>query len=37
MKRIRDYRDFLPRDFEIILEKMRKDSRGRFKALGILP
>ncbi len=34
---VKEFRDFLPQDFEMVLEKMRKDSRTRLKALGILP
>ena len=29
--------DFLPKDFEEIMKKMRKDSRDRLKELGVLP
>jgi len=32
-----DPTDFLPRDFENILRKLRSDSRIRFKRLGIVP
>lgn len=34
---LREYNDFLPRDFNFILGKLRTDSRGRFKRLGIIP
>ena len=37
LPKIKDFRDFLPQDFDIVLEKMRKDSRERLKTLGILP
>ncbi|MEE8402941.1 MAG: AbrB/MazE/SpoVT family DNA-binding domain-containing protein [Candidatus Hydrothermarchaeaceae archaeon] len=30
------YQDFLPRSFDQVLEKMRKDSTGRFKKLGVV-
>lgn len=33
----KDCTDFLPANFEKILEKMRKDSTVRFKKLGIIP
>ena len=29
--------DFLPKDFEEIMNKMRKDSRDRLRELGVLP
>lgn len=32
-----DPTDFLPRDFENILRKLRSDSRIRFRRLGIVP
>jgi|GEM_PF-2387038 len=32
-----EYNDFLPRDFNFTLEKLRTDSRDRFKRLGIIP
>lgn len=32
-----DCTDFLPEDFERVLEKLRKNSRERFKRLGITP
>lgn len=32
-----DCMDFLPENFEKILEKLRKDSRERFKRLGLIP
>jgi predicted DNA-binding antitoxin AbrB/MazE fold protein len=31
-----DCNDFLPRDFNVTLEKLRTDSRDRFKRLGII-
>lgn len=31
------YRDFLPRGFEEVLKKIRKDSTERFKGLGVVP
>jgi predicted DNA-binding antitoxin AbrB/MazE fold protein len=34
---LREYNDFLPRDFTFTLEKLRTDSRERFKRLGIIP
>lgn len=34
---LNEFTDFLPRGFDVVLEKMRKDSRERLKALGILP
>jgi predicted DNA-binding antitoxin AbrB/MazE fold protein len=34
---LREYNDFLPRDFNFTLEKLRTDSRDRFKRLGIIP
>ena len=37
LPKIKDFRDFLPQDFDTVLEKMRKDSRERLKSLGILP
>ena len=37
MPKIKDFRDFLPQDFDTVLVKMRKDSRERLKTLGILP
>ena len=37
LPKIKDFRDFLPQDFDTVLEKMRKDSRERLKTLGILP
>ncbi len=37
LPKIKEFNDFLPRGFDVILEKMRKDSRKRLKALGILP
>lgn len=37
LPKIEEFHDFLPRGFEVMLEKMRKDSRERLKALGILP
>jgi AbrB family looped-hinge helix DNA binding protein len=32
-----DCTDFLPEDFEKVLEKLRGDSRERFKRLGLMP
>lgn len=32
-----DCTDFLPEDFEKVLEKLRGDSRERFKRLGLTP
>lgn len=37
LPKIKEFNDFLPRGFDVVLEKMRKDSRERLKALGILP
>jgi len=37
LPRIREFSDFLPKGFDDALEKMRKDSRERLKALDILP
>lgn len=37
LPKIKDFNDFLPRGFDVVLEKMRKDSRERLKILGILP
>ncbi len=37
LPKITEFRDFLPPRFDVVLEKMRKDSRERLKALGILP
>lgn len=37
LPKIKEFRDFLPQDFDTVLEKMRKDSRERLKAMGILP
>ena len=37
LPKIKDFKDFLPQDFDTVLEKMRKDSRERLKSLGILP
>ncbi len=34
---IEEYHDFLPKDFESILEKLRTNSKSRFKRLGIVP
>ena len=36
LPKIKDFRDFLPQDFDTVLEKMRKDSRERLRILGIL-
>ena len=33
----KDCTDFLPEDFEKILKSLRKDSRDRFKRLGLIP
>jgi len=37
LPKIKEFRDFLPQDFDTVLVKMRKDSRERLKAMGILP
>jgi len=37
LPKIKEFTDFLPRGFDVVLEKMRKDSRERLKTLGILP
>jgi len=37
LPKIKEFRDFLPQDFDTVLEKMRQDSRERLKTLGILP
>ena len=29
--------DFLPKGFEDILSKIRKDSRNRFRRIGVIP
>ncbi len=34
---LREYNDFLPRDFNFTLEKLRTDSKDRFKRLRIIP
>jgi len=34
---LRECNDFLPLDFNFTLEKLRTDSRDRFKRLGIIP
>ena len=34
---LREYNDFLPRNFNFTLEKLRTDSRDRFKRFGIIP
>lgn len=34
---IEEYHDFLPKGFESILEKLRTNSKSRFKRLGIVP
>jgi len=34
---LREYNDFLPMDFNFTLEKLRTNSRDRFKRLGIIP
>jgi len=34
---IEEYYDFLPKGFESILEKLRTNSKCRFKRLGIVP
>lgn len=33
----KDCSDFLPEDYEKLLSSMRKDSRIRFKKLGLIP
>ncbi len=30
------YQDFLPKGFDLVLEKVRKDSTERFKKLGVV-
>ncbi|MCG2736495.1 MAG: AbrB/MazE/SpoVT family DNA-binding domain-containing protein [Candidatus Methanoperedenaceae archaeon] len=37
LPKIKEFNDFLPMGFDVALKKMRKDSRERLKALGILP
>lgn len=37
LPKIGEFSDFLPKGFDDVLEKMRKDSRERLKALDILP
>lgn len=37
LPKIKEFCDFLPQDFDTVRAKMRKDSRERLKALGILP
>ncbi len=37
LPKIKEFKDFLPQNFDMVLEKMRKDSRARLKDLGILP
>ncbi len=37
LPKLKEFRDFLPQDFDTVLEKMRTDSRARLKALRILP
>jgi len=37
LPKIKEFRDFLPQDFDTVRAKMRKDSRERLKAMGILP
>ena len=37
LPKIKEFNDFLPKGFDLVLENMRKDSRERLKALGILP
>ena len=32
-----EFGDFLPQGFDSVLEKMREDSTGRMKELGIIP
>lgn len=32
-----EYRDFLPIGFDRVLEKIRKDSTGRLRRLGVVP
>lgn len=34
---LEDITDFLPKNFEEIMNKMRRDSRDRLKKLGVLP
>jgi AbrB family looped-hinge helix DNA binding protein len=34
---LEDITDFLPRDFEEVVAKIRKDSTDRLKRLGIIP
>ena len=36
LPKIKEFNAFLPRGFDVELEKMRKDSRKRLKNLGIL-
>ncbi len=36
LPKIKEFRDFLPQDFDTVRAKMRKDSRERLKTLGIL-
>ena len=35
--KMEEFHDFLPQGFDGVLEKMRKDSTGRLKRLGIIP
>lgn len=35
--KMEEFHDFLPKGFDSVLEKMRKDSTGRLKRLGIIP
>ncbi|MFZ3169035.1 MAG: AbrB/MazE/SpoVT family DNA-binding domain-containing protein [Candidatus Methanoperedens sp.] len=35
LPKIKEFRDFLPQDFDTVRAKMRKDSRDRLKTLGI--
>jgi hypothetical protein len=34
---VEDITDFLPKNFEEIMTKMRKDSRDRLRRLGVIP
>lgn len=36
LEKIEDIRDFLPKDFDDVLKKMRTDSVSRLKRLGVL-
>ena len=37
LPKMKEFNDFLPKGFDLVQENMRKDSRERLKALGILP